>query len=1125
MTSPGDPERAARPSDLNGGQGSTQRINGAAGLRNAPHLQHYAPQTDPLIESLDGHDDVEQWLNDVVRTRRAAVLTLSQHSLHGVAEEAGSGERAASSGPTAKDSLGNLESQLSSLSTTLSIARQDTLSVIDNTISEVTATMPRLGLELRLMKDAAMTLKTSIDQLKAQAMDHSGEQAGRVASAAAGPSSSSQASSSAATSALERLSALSTLHSRMTAARDVLSLAESWSTLSADVTSYLSEAKYVPACSRLAEAKSSLAVFERTPEYESRKQLLEGLCNSLVSTIAPSLETAIAEKDVAQAQRIASTFSAIGRDNEFGERWRKGRTRPWLAQWNSARPSEEVGPGGLGSEISFVQLLPSLLDSYLVLLNEERLFAPSLFAQDPRKSLQVFTLTALQALDPPLKKRALHSMQSHHHEALLALVSIHTAVKNAAAGIVRAIGRVEGRNAEAPLVVPNGAVYHYSPTAMSPRNENKAISHATPSPVSPTTARPRQSSYSQRSGSNRRLSVNLTPNPKSSGANDAAEDMLTMASSSTKQKPVDALLALLGEPAEWEEQLLEPLVELQLDYGRLERSYLTHEAEKESIASEGAVGAESSDSRTLVGSRIGRLLREDCRIARALAEDATVRSISLTYGLASDELVACIDQLYLVNLDKFCIRLEQRSRDVVQLARTQASGKLEGARDGMHGGSSVEEDQWKAFEDSVGLLATMHHVEQSIEGVEGFLAEKLKDSGEMILSGAGGTASEAVLRLCGQSTKAPLAILARHCSERLRSSSLAAVLENARIVAKESRTSLAAANTHRHSLLSGARQSLAKQLNAVQQHLIDMALAPLMSYMEFYTQLSIWEANRLPGSVNEYELAMPTFSLSPTEEMSRIGEGLLDLPRLLEVWSDNADLRWAVRGLPFVFQSEEQQVQAQEKVGGTEQADANAPSGPSSSPLLSNKRMSFHPGSSPTLDRRTSSHRHTASLAAIATVSANPASPNGPEDGPLGDGGDQESVLQTYLSCIALSLLAHLTSLVLPSIATITAAGASQLVADLEYLLNILSALNVNVNPANAAHSHSTFLIRSLEAWKDSCKLKDADGRRVINFVRSGQLARGAALTGIEGFQEDEDRLKSLAGTQAFDMVAKMRGW
>jgi hypothetical protein len=48
------------------------------------------------------------------------------------------------------------------------------------------------------------------------------------------------------------------------------------------------------------------------------------------------------------------------------------------------------------------------------------------------------------------------------------------------------------------------------------------------------------------------------------------------------------------------------------------------------------------------------------------------------------------------------------------------------------------------------------------------------------------------------------------------------------------------------------------------------------------------------------DLTIPTFSSSPTELISRVGEGLFNLPRLFEVYAQDDALGYSLQTLPFI---------------------------------------------------------------------------------------------------------------------------------------------------------------------------------------------------------------------------------
>lgn len=1077
------------------------------GLSNGRHIStsfrqnghHVLPgQVDPLIESLDEEEEIEVWLNKIVASQRSSRdACRSALQLRGIDDNIGK-----SSSQSSWTASAGLESHLSSLSSTLSFARQDTMTMIDNTIADVSTSIPRLGLELRLMKDAALTLKGNVDRLRMLSK---------------GQLSETTPNDQTASAALERLSALSTLHSRMSSARDVLSLAESWSTLAADVTSYLNEAKLSRASSRLAEAKKTLTVFERTPEYESRKALLEGLCESLVNGVRPSLENAVKEKDLQRSQELAHILASIGKEDQFTKVWHKTRTAHWLAQWKSIR-----------KEGGFVEALPRLIASFLDLLNEEKLFVPTLYPANPRQSMEGFISSTFSELDPSLTSRLQDTLESSNGRSIINLVEVYTLLRDAVSSIAVILHSVEStvkskEVMKSPMISSSGHVYQHSPTAISPSKEiNKQLGHPSLSPQSPSHTRPRQGSHNHRNS--RRLSV---PSAVSGGSvHDVFDDPSPQGSIQVKLTPVDLLLSQFLEIQEWERSILQPMLDWQANSVQMEREYIA--AARRDGSQLSAANRQQNSKLSFLGAELGTMLVADASKAKELSQDACMRSIQLTFGFAGGEIVSCCEEIFCDLLSNFKQALGTRSSEVIEYARRQAGYRRDGEREGV-AASSVEEYQWKSFEDGVSLLSSLYKVEMTMTETEKMISMQLKDTAELLLAAGSPAANEAILRLIGNqhpSSKAPMALLARHLQDRLQSGDLLSLMSKIRIMAKETRTALA--RDESSALFIQAQSTLLKQVKGVQQHLVDVTLAPLLAHMEVYTQLPIWQANRLPGSVNEYELAMPTFSLSPTEEMSKIGEGLLNLPRLLEVWNDNQSLRWAMQGLPFIATEEEKQADISVTV---DRNDINT------SPSI-NRRSSFqaaatgssvaNPLTSPSSERRQTLHRHTSSLAAIATQTGTNSISTAPLDNTTTS---STTMLQTYLSSIALSLVSHIVSLVLPSIVKLTTAGSLQLVADLEYLLNILSALNVNsaafstITSVDSNNTQAVLLVRTLEAWKDSCKIKEADGQRIMTHIRNGQMAKGVELVGIEGFEEDGDRLSSLAGTQVFEMVARMRNW
>ncbi|MCO5598703.1 hypothetical protein L7F22_052801 [Adiantum nelumboides] len=1107
-------------------------------------------EDDALLKQLDGADDPNDWLNTAL-------------SKKGKLEEGNETQSIAQSRRGSASSLLKLDSQLAHLSTVLSISRQDTLSRMDTTMASVTESIPKLGLELRLMRDAALVLRQNIADVRQRAS------AAEISRSESNESEINGKQSTEANVVLERLASLSFLLERMTAARDVLSLAESWSTLSTDVTAYLADAKFEVAAARLAKAKSSLSVFERTPEYEGHKKLLDGLSNNLENRMTPTLIDAIRDRDIEQAKKFYQVFAIINRQEQFASIWRRTRAEECLAEWvrfTSSKSDERENVLSL--------LEKKFFESLLGLLEEERKIVGQVLPSNPRENVAKLVTSTLTSLEPGFVFTINKIVDGQGSTAVIGAVDLHHILRRAVIRIADCIVRTDLVSALADENVPS-----ISPVDLKVANANDLKPNSAISTSPEVRPKPLTASNTKRLSVRRMSGIGVPKGPTSSTEqqSDLTHSPNTLM---LPEKPSqwEIILSLVPPPEDWEQRLLEPILDLQLNFESLERSYLGDSIKKYEFTRTNF----DEGNKVLIGSDLVIGLRKMIDDSTKSMTGAIKRTRQSTYGLSCDGLISCMDDIISSLISHAKDVLDTRTAIALEEAQRQAHEKLtklEKKEDDMYGmgfassSSSSEGVEWKAFEEGMSVLSTLHDVLDTIKGLEVIAADQMNDLADVFLPLPGSNPADTIKRLCtdesGTST-AVLRLLLDASKGRLRSGSLIGTLKRMRAIHSRSSKNLSS-NTAGQPvpvLFRQARLSLLEQTKGVQRHLTNMILSPLMPHLELYAGLSIWSANRLPGSVNEYDLAMPTFSLSPTEDMSRIGETLLDLPRLLEVWSELPQFKWSVQGLTFSPASSKDIVMADGLLETPIAIDQDI-SDPFESPSVSmspkrEKRLSLHGGSgsaglqsttssasnsavSPGQERRTTSgtHRHTPSVAAIATLPARneqnrrqaeqKLNKNGQQNGEIADA---QTALQSYLTSISLTLVSHLISLVLPSIAQLTAAGASQLAADLDYLLTILSALNVtqnitqneeaqNVSGADASSMEEiTGLLRSLEAWRDICKIKDQDGRRLRHLVRSGQAARGGSLGDpIDGFDGDENKLRSLLGTHAFDMVARMRGW
>jgi hypothetical protein len=186
-------------------------------------------------------------------------------------------------------------------------------------------------------------------------------------------------------------------------------------------------------------------------------------------------------------------------------------------------------------------------------------------------------------------------------------------------------------------------------------------------------------------------------------------------------------------------------------------------------------------------------------------------------------------------------------------------------------------------------------------------------------------------------------------------------------------------------------------------------------------------------AISSNDLKVPSFSLSPTETVQRVAEGLLNLPRLFEVYADDDALAFSLETLPYVEHTVS-------RVPTEQMQDISQ---------ASNWRGSSNYTKPPIIDA--------------------------------------ETVTSAWLTSLGHTLLDHLTSDILPTVPALTVPGAAQLFSDLEYMSNIVRALNVE-------HAH-------LERWKTCVGLAQEDGLKLITECGPGSL------------------------DTVLDTVSKLRGW
>ncbi|KAJ7703026.1 Golgi complex component 7-domain-containing protein [Mycena rosella] len=767
--------------------------------------------------------------------------------------------------------------------------------------------------------------------------------------------------------ALDRLQLLDSIKSRMEAAREVLREAESWSTLELEVTSLLAEKSYAKAAERLSEASRSMAVFQNTPEYDPRKTLMVNLQNQLEAALSSALVAAINIHDLAACRNYFSIFANIQRESEFRNYYNGSRRASVVAVWQDTRISDcdtpPSTPGGTSQTLA--EFVPKFYASFLALLNVERTSIPSIFP-DPALTLSTLISSVLSALQPTFSQRLASIFAQYGDSALKELIPVFRSTEEFASSADNVMEKIR-----------------YSAVFASPMDS--------PSLEGPP-------------GHSRRRSTRLSMSWRAAPPRSTSSGLLASKSALS-----------LSDDLEWEHELFQPFLDFQVDYGSLERRLLDHSL-RDII---------SSDTRDRIpDSDRARLLRERAVDVFSVAEDSVSRCTAFTHGYGAVGLVRALDGFFQSFIDMW-------TADVRMGSSTSASAFTQSASGEDLSDLDYTAEDWSDFQLSLHLLSSARAVYDRMMVFETKLRSNLvqiattfrlarNDPSNFVIASSKGESQ--LLEQSSLNSAELHALLERvehdpaHSKEAfLPPSSTAGLRHGAHPASQQGIPA---------PLLVDAREGVFTFAKACQMSLQGTILSPLRKHLASYAASPLWTAAGDPKSkrtVTANELHVPSFSLSPSETVHKISEGLLNLPRLFDVYADDDALSFSLHTLPHV-DPEILKALSEQSAPGTD---------PSTSPGHGHKRRQ--------------------------SLSAPKLTPT-----PM----DPELVSSAWLSSLGHTLLTYLTNSVLPNITTLSAAGAAQLGSDLGYLSTIVRALNVE--------------FEDLDKWKEYTDLDDEEGRKLM---------------------------------------------
>ncbi|GAA5911372.1 uncharacterized protein JCM6883_000071 [Sporobolomyces salmoneus] len=983
-------------------------------------------------------------------------------------------------------SLSSIESTLSSTLYSLELSLNDTSTLVDRSISDISSSVPRLTFDLQLMRENALLLRFTLDAIRKRGTGFGSEsEVGKV---------------------IERIRVLDLVKNRMEAARDVLREAESWSTLESEVTGLVSEEQFLKAAERLAEAARSMVVFQNTAEYEGRRALMVSLQNQLEASLSSRLVKAIQERDVKGCKTLWNIFGMIQREQEYRSYYFGSRRSHLVDAWSGAKlvdcadesntttiplpTTQQLASSNVTSTrlstsepLKFSQFISHFYSELYQLVTEERTYLPAIFP-NPIPTLSSFIETSLEGLQPSLPQRLNSILESYGPLFLPELIAAFKATEEFAVRVERIFQKLEPTLPDPPppmLHHSSSSSDHHQSSPHSPSRSssvsNSATTTTTPTPSVGTPSKRRLStkrrSLSKRLSS-RSISFAVGSSPllgSSEQQNDAAHSGGGGGDSEDEENGLERGGG--GNVRVWETSLFEPFLDFQVDYPNLERRYLEYEIQKSVLNSRGgesggseagnvdwidqSIGGGSSTS--VVDTRGGdrsfrsssssseagpKLLVERVSRLFTLFEDAVGRNLALTHGYGAKGLVQVLD-------DEMVSFLESRKEELVSVSKRRIALKAKGKQrrqnqdssgNGIMGdGREREEEEmvlegleyssqdWETFQFGLRLLDSCRRIEEKLNAFEGRLKSRM-----VILGHAVKQARENPATFTIPGTTRGEILLLRQST--LNSAELNNMLEG---------LELGGGGGRGRSLLPRSKGASVDFTRTTQIFLHETLLAPLLSHLGEYSSLSYWTtSNERAGGKGAFDLSIPTFSLSPTETISRVGEGLFNLPRLFEVYAQDDALAYSIETLPFVDVEALRSLQHLEPPPMLRQSSSNGPS--SSGGGVHRSSISSLPPPPP---------------AQIPVI-------------PL----SAETVIATWLSSLTLSILSHITLAVLPSLNRLSKHGAAQLVSDLDYISNVARALDVE-SPDE------------LESWREAVAMDDKSLREGGNVDGESRIDKG----------------------------------
>lgn len=841
-------------------------------------------------------------------------------------------------------------------------------------------------------------------------------------------------------SAIQRLRQLDLVKTRMEQCRTALRETENWSNLEQDTRATIAAGEFAKAAAQLASAQKSISVFQNTPDFERRRTLLNQLQDELKTAIRPQLDLAIKEHDAVTCHNLYNVCSQINLPEAYLDAYFEYCQKPIIQLWESAKLVEESND----PSVSLEDFLSNFFKEAFILISEEYNWCRSVFP-DPREAMQAFVQNLFLNLSPTFAERIAKAQSHYGIDSLAHIANLFQLTESFGLSLER--------------------LFSKSVVAAA---ENDPPGHR------------RSGSISARRKSQQMLSLPLA--------------LRTSANS---------------EQEGWAYVFYDPFMHSQSQFGEIQKKHLEAKATLLVQKLEGKRG----------GLDISQILAFKSSDAFDVARQAIDVCLKLTHGFAAAGLLKGLNDYFVVLTNQLLAMVSKLNHaDILEaekkLELAQENSNISASDDEDDLGAMQDQGDWSRFQNGLRLLAICKimsqdlaafesHVQHSFETVKDIVEDKEYDDRTVEVGSpkstrppsiigpfstgsqtreqkrSSGTFESAAGKLVRrESSSFKQTLMADHTNSRYPKASISLLrsctLNNFELHRLMSSISMiteeeSEQTTTQIRFLGPAHQALTSFTLACQSIVFDVVLKPVTANFDKIAEMTdVWTAN---SEEDGYEarpadgIELPHFSQAPSEYMTRVGEQLLILPQQFEVYADDEALAFMIDKLPYISK---------------DYAPAADQDAASQDETLDQVNVEFGHGVNTAEDaENVGSVYSDQTNAPISSVSETTVAP---QEDLLA-----EEILQKWTLAICHGTMHSLVDHIRDNIHALSPQGSMQLRVDIEYFVNVLSALDVRPSPT-IIHLHMLL------------GLKDADlSERLREGKEDDELLQGIAkLRGIQ---------------------------